>query len=31
YRDEAFISWNRSEDQLHALLDTAETQFPQNF
>lgn len=29
YREEAFITWNRSEDELRSILTTANTQFPQ--
>ncbi|CAF5132339.1 unnamed protein product, partial [Rotaria sp. Silwood1] len=29
YRDEAFITWNRSEDELRTLLATANSQFTQ--
>jgi hypothetical protein len=30
YREKVLITWNRSEDQLHTLLDIANTQFPQH-
>lgn len=29
YQDEAFITWNNSEQQFYTLLETAKTQFPQ--
>jgi hypothetical protein len=30
YRDETFITWNRSEDELRSILIMANTQFPQS-
>ncbi|CAF4627615.1 unnamed protein product, partial [Rotaria sp. Silwood2] len=30
YQDEAFITWNRSEDELRTILATANSQFPQS-
>ncbi|CAF4792075.1 unnamed protein product, partial [Rotaria sp. Silwood2] len=29
YQDEAFMTWNRSQDELHTLLVTVNSQLPQ--